>query len=173
MRSIDFARTELEAIGAFDPDKDFYGGHTGKAVMELIELFAKQKHSGMSSSLVAGMFRKLTKWEPLSPIMNTEDEWSNDISGDETYQNKRCPAVFKQGKDGKPYYIDAIVWEYEDGGAFTGTVEDITSRQFCKIPFSPKSFYVKISKEDEQGSRVILDKETLNKAFKYYQKQEQ
>ena len=27
-----------------------------------------------------------------------------------TYQNNRCSAVFKDGIDGKPRYLDAIVW---------------------------------------------------------------
>ena len=36
------ARRELELIGAFDEEKDFYAGMTGNAVIELIEVFSKQ-----------------------------------------------------------------------------------------------------------------------------------
>lgn len=54
--------------------------------------------------------------------------------------------MFIRRKDGKPYYLDAIVWQYEDGGAFTGTVEGITSRQFIRLPFLPKTFYVKLQR---------------------------
>lgn len=161
---INHARAELEMAGLFDKDKDFYGGETGKAVMELIEVFSKQGHSGMSAPRVIALFKELANFNPINPIKCTDDEWV-EVS-ENHFQNNRLSAVFKEGKEGKPYYLDAIVWEQEDGGAFTGTVEGIGSRQFIKIPFLPKTFYVKIDKD-----RNIIDRETLNKAFEYYSPQ--
>jgi len=55
------AQLELERIGAFSEEGDFYGGMTGKAVMELIEVFSEQGHSGMSASVVVQLFTKLAK----------------------------------------------------------------------------------------------------------------
>ena len=162
---VEHAKAELEMAGLFSEQGDFYGGMTGKAVLELIEVFAKQGHSGMSAPMVVNIFKDLANFKPINAIKGTDDEWVEVSDG--TFQNKRLSAVFKEGKDGKPYYLDAIVWQYEDGGAFTGTVEGITSRQYIKLPFLPKTFYVKVTKGDENK---ILDKKKLDEAFDFYEK---
>lgn len=159
------AQTELEMAGLFSDKGDFYGGMTGKAVMELIDVFEKQGHSGMSAPMVVSIFKDLANFNPINPIKCTDEEWGEVSEG--TFQNKRLSAVFKEGKDGKPYYLDAIVWQYEDGGAFTGTVEGISSRQFIKLPFLPKTFYVKVTQGEENK---IIDREELEKAFNYYER---
>jgi len=159
------AKAELEMAGLFDKEKDFYGGMTGNAVLELIEVFEKQGHSGMSAQMVVSLFKELASFKPINPIKCTDDEWVE--VGENQFQNKRLSAVFKEGKDGKPYYLDAIVWQYEDGRAFIGTVQGIASRQYIKLPFLPKTFYVKVTNEDEPK---IIDKKTLAEAFEYYEK---
>lgn len=58
------AELELKLSGLFSEEGDFYGGSTGKAVMELIEVFSKQGHSGMSAPIVADLFKKLANYEP-------------------------------------------------------------------------------------------------------------
>jgi hypothetical protein len=45
MGLINHAQTELQMLGLFDEKEDFYGGMTGKAVMELMEVFSNQEHS--------------------------------------------------------------------------------------------------------------------------------
>jgi hypothetical protein len=67
MSLIEHAKMELQIAGAFDKDSD-YQGAIGEAVMELIEVFSKQGHSGMSASYVAGLFHKLAKYEPLGTL---------------------------------------------------------------------------------------------------------
>ena len=121
MGLIDHAKTELQIAGLFDKEGDFYEGMTGKAVMELIELFSKQGHSGMSAPIVANIFKKLANYEPLGHITGKDDEW-NDVSnlGKTLYQNKRCSGLFKDGKDGRPYYIDAIVKRDQNGTCWSG-----------------------------------------------------
>lgn len=161
---VEHAISELQMAGLFDKDKDFYGGNTGKAVMELIEVFGKQGHSGNSAPLVISIFKELANFKPINPLTNADTEWGEDL-GDNTFQNKRFGSVFKKGKDGKPYYLDAIVWQYVDGGAFTGIVDGITSRQFIKLPFLPKTFYVKVTKGKENH---IIDRKELEPVFKYY-----
>ena len=107
------ARKELELIGAFSGKCDFYGGMTGKATLELVELFASQGHSGMSASVVRGLFSKLANFDPLSPLTFCDDEWND--TGKETFQNTRNSAVFKNGKDGRPYYVNAYTIKATDG----------------------------------------------------------
>jgi hypothetical protein len=158
---INHAKAELEKAGLFSKEGDFYGGFTGKAVLELIEVFSNQNHSGMSANVVISIFKELANFKIINPLTGQDDEWAEVSDG--TFQNKRLSSVFKEGKSGRPYYLDAIVWQEEGGGAFTGTVENIPSRQFCKFPFLPKTFYVKVGKD-----RNIIDRSELNKAFEYY-----
>lgn len=157
---INHARRELEKSKLFS-EGDFYGGMIGNAVMELIEVFSKQKHSGMSASAVIDIFKKLARYSILSPLECFDDEWI-EVS-DNIFQNNRLSSVFKEGKDGSPYYLDAIIWQEKNGNCFSGTVENIKSRQYINLPFIPKTFYIKI---DE--NRNIIDKDELNKALSYY-----
>jgi len=131
MGLIEHAKTELEMSGLFSENGDFYGGATGEAVMELMEVFSKQGHSGMSAQIVTDIFHKLSMFKPLGPITGKDEEWV-DVSevvgskGVRSYQNKRCSAIFKEGKDGLPYYLDAIVWKGEDSwDTFTGKTQII------------------------------------------------
>ena len=63
------AKRELQSAGLFDKSGDFYEGLTGKAVMELIEVFEKQGHSGMSAPRVIKIFSIVANMKPLNPIM--------------------------------------------------------------------------------------------------------
>ncbi len=191
MGLVEHAKTELELSGLFTEDGDFYQGDTGKAVMELIETFSKQGHSGMSAPMVVGLFAKLANYKPIGHITGEEGEW-NDVSdlfghkGVTSYQNKRCSAIFKESKEGKPYYIDAIIWQGEDSwDTFTGVVEDVTSSQYIRLPFQPKTFYIDVKRElyDEnkhgKDARVIScqsgeyvyfikDKKQLDEVAEYF-----
>ena len=125
------ARLELQLAGWFDEDSD-YGGEVGHAVMELMELFSKQGHSGYSAPLVAGLFKKLVDNQPLTGITGKDEEWG-DVSdygdGRLMYQNKRCSAIFKDGKDGKPYYIDALIKKDQKGICWSGMMSIVTGKQ--------------------------------------------
>jgi len=165
MSLINFAQKELELINAFDGKGDFYGGATGKSVMELIECFSKQGHSGMSAPLISSLFVKLADWKPLSHLTFKDDEWHE--VGDGMYQNNRCSSVFKDGKDGKPYYLDAITWKYPNGSCVSGTFENITSSQYLKDGKIPKTFYLSVD-----DNRNIIDRGGLEEVFKVYDKKE-
>lgn len=158
----DYARNELELAGHFDEDA-FYGGMVGEAVMELMEVFEKQGHSGMSAPLVSKVFKRVANQRPLTPLKCTEDEW-NEAMSDGVFQNIRCSAVFKEGKSGTPYYIEAIVWRQPNGGCFTGTVEGVKSGQHIEPPFMPKTFYIDV---DENGEKII-DRDQLEDVFEHY-----
>lgn len=189
---VEHARTELKSAGLLDETTDFYGGATGKAVLELIEKFSEQGHSGTSAGLVAGLFARLAKYDVITPITGEDDEW-NDISGEMgqiLHQNKRCSSLFKRA-DNKVSYSDAIIFRGEDSwDTFTGKVEDISSSQFIKgFPFTPKTFYLDVYRElynqethgTEEDVRIIScstgnyvyfikDKTQLEEIFNYYDK---
>lgn len=163
---INYAKSELESARLFG-ENDFYDGMTGKAVMELIELFSEQGHSGMSAPIVLSIFDKLARFKPLSAIEDTPDSWNN-CHGN-TYQHKRLSSVFKDDINGKPYYIDAIVWRDQNGITFTSNdVCGFSSRQYIKIPFIPKTFYIDIIENEKTNERVIKDQAQLIEALNYY-----
>jgi hypothetical protein len=133
---IDYARTELEAIGAFTTEGDFYGGMTGKAVMELIEVFAAQGHSGMSASLVRGLFNKLAAYEPLRPLTGDDSEW-NEV-GVGVFQNKRCSHVFKE--NGEAYDSEGKIFREPSGVCYTSK----DSRVNIIFPYTPNMEYIDV-----------------------------
>jgi len=132
------ARVELEAIGAFDKDKDFYGGMTGNAVLELVCVFAAQGHSGMSASLVRSLFAKVAAYEPLCPITGADSEWFEVSDG--VWQNRRCSHVFK-GADGVAYDIQGRVFRNKKNGH---SYTNIDSRVPVTFPYTPKSEVVDV-----------------------------
>ena len=157
-------------------------------VMDLLSVFALQGHSGFSAPFCIKYFEKLANRKPLSPITCADEEWGNSFSRDDHFQNKRLSSVFKEGKEGKPYYINAIVWKGQNGSCFTGKVkdsngDDISSSQNIKIPFTPKTFYIDVIEtewadqaetvEKEGGgwwTSVIKDESQLNEVFEHYTK---
>jgi len=116
------ARKELELIKAFG-EGDFYGGMTGNAVMELITVFSKQGHSGMSASIVRNLFNKLTDYKPLTPLTFKDEEWNECSCSHDLFQNNRNSAVFKEGKDGKPHFINAYYKKNQNGSSYHGSLD--------------------------------------------------
>ena len=151
-------------------------------VLELLDVFSKQGHSGSSAPYTINMFKKLASFEPIAPILCTDDEWFNymDTNIDEAYQNNRCSAVFKENKDGKPYYLDAITWRNQhdctySGSAYNSKKEKIFSRQFIKLPFHPKTFYIDVIEYEvapDDWDFYIKDDSDLKEVWKYYEHQE-
>jgi hypothetical protein len=101
---IEHARYEMERAGLFDPDAD-YGGAHANAVMELVETFAKQGHSGMSAAITLRLFCDLAQFKPIGDITSDPDEWNDvsDISDTPLWQNKRRGTSFSRD-GGKTWY---------------------------------------------------------------------
>ena len=74
------AKAELEFAGLFDKDSD-YNGMLGDAVMELLDVFSKQRHSGRSASMVISLFQRVADYKPLTPITGNDNEWSEASTG--------------------------------------------------------------------------------------------
>lgn len=103
MSLIEHAKRELELSGV---DEDIYGDMTSKAVMELIEVFSKQGHSGSSAYLVTHLFNELARYKNLTPLTDDPDEWVDHSDKDESkfWQNKRNCEAFSND-EGKTYYL--------------------------------------------------------------------
>lgn len=101
---IDHAKREMTLAGLFDDDADYNGAHA-PAVMELIETFAKQGHSGASAAITLGLFYNLAQFKPIGPITSDPDEWRNvsDCSAEPLWQNRRRSTSFSRD-GGKTWY---------------------------------------------------------------------
>lgn len=91
---------ELDRAGLFTGDGDFYGGMTGRAVMDLVNVFVEQGHSGASASIVIDILRRVLAFEPLSPLTDDPAEWIEVANG--LWQSRRQSQAFS--KDGGKTY---------------------------------------------------------------------
>lgn len=106
---VSFAEKELNIIleqtkddqEAYNMQKSLNDG-----VLKVVEAFADYGHSGFSAEMAIHMIDRLLRFQPLTPLTLTDDEW-NEV-GEGVFQNKRASNVFKQ-KDrfnGEPYCLD-------------------------------------------------------------------
>lgn len=185
MSTTSHAKFELELAGFFDEDSD-YGGAIGGAVMELMEVFEKQGHSGGSAPIVASLFHKLANYKPLGPITGKDEEWGDirNISDDPWYQNKRESGLFKD-KDGRVTYNSAIIKRCPSGTTWSGPIymtrEDAinnsnrfhSSLEIKGFPFTPKTFYIDVLEEEIKKDDWIMwvkDPKQLDEVWEYYKK---
>jgi hypothetical protein len=159
MSYVTHAEREFRAAGWID-DNGKYCDEMQEAicnhVMKLLEVFSEEGHSGSTAPYAINLFSKLAKFEPVAPLTGEDWEWSNvsDMSGCETYQNKRCSAVFKQADrfDGQPYYLDGkVFWNWymgEDGKPFKSYYTGRGSMVPIEFPYTPKTEYVFVPTEE-------------------------
>lgn len=94
------AKLELEMAGLLE-DEGLYGDMLGKAVLELVEVFARQGHSGMSASITLDVFNRVAGFGVLTPLTFESDEWVRHST--DTWQHKRKSSVFTADQ-GKTWY---------------------------------------------------------------------
>jgi hypothetical protein len=123
-------------------------------ILELIEVFSNQGHSGSTAPYTVSMFEKLAMHKPIVPLTGEYWEW-NCISDARTdtvpvFQNKRCSSVFKQPDryDGQPYDIDGKVFrETTDENGDECKYYYYTSKDShvpIEFPYTPKTEYVDV-----------------------------
>lgn len=115
MSLIEHAKTEFEALGW--PGDDEMQEMICDNLIELLEVFSEQGHSGSSAPYLLNLFDKLARFNPISPLNGKDSEWTEVSDG--IFQNKRDCAVFKNGKDGEAYWIDGKVFRDQHGCFFT------------------------------------------------------
>ena len=132
---VDHAKMELEAAGLFDKNSD-YGGMLGEAVLELVEKFAEQGHSGFSAGHTVAIFKKVAMFEPLAPLTGDDSEWTEVTDG--MFQNKRCSHVFKE--NGEAYDIQGRIFRDPNGVTYTSKGSSVP----VTFPYNPKSEIVDV-----------------------------
>lgn len=136
------AKRELKALGYIpleEDQEDSPNKWIQENVLELLEVFSQQGHSGFSASYVISLFEKLAKFEPVAPLTGEDHEWVEVDDG--LYQNNRCSHVFKD-KHG-PYDINGKVFVEPDGCSYTSGA----SRTYITFPYTPKTEYVNVEKD--------------------------
>jgi hypothetical protein len=172
-------------------------------VKAIVKKFAESGQSGGSApfttSVIIQVIEKLLKQEPLGGIENSDDEWGSlsSFGDDESYQNNRLSSVFKQGKEGKPYYLNAIVFRNpEKDYTFTSGSIDLpdlagdgnggkigSSHYIKSFPFEPKTFIIDVEEKEyrklKDGTLVeeegggwweswVKDPSQLDQVWEYY-----
>lgn len=148
---IDYAEREFNRAGWTDSNGAF-DCKMQKALCEnvcnMLRVLSVEGHSGSSAPYALRLFSKLAKFEPIIAINGDESEWME--VGEETYQNKFVSSVFKKGKNGKAYWLDAYIFRDENGNCFTSG----RSRQFIEFPWlPPESVYVDVQ-SDFNGNTI-------------------
>lgn len=188
------AKSELDILAKQTPDAVVL--EFTPQILALCEAFGKSGQSGGSapfvSKAIVDTLKKLLNFDPICPLTGDESEWSLVSMGDNEpiYQNNRYPRVFKAAKDGRAYFIDAIVFDGDIAGRFNGQsvsvpgAGNIASRQYIKsFPFTPKTFYIDVldmrwkdkngTQLDENGdwwTHTVKDPNQLKEVFEYYDK---
>jgi hypothetical protein len=139
---IDHAKNEFIAAGYKPIEQEEPGPNKWiqENIIELLEVFSKQGHSGLSAMYCIGMFERLAKFEPLVPLTGKDEEWME--VGDNIFQNKRCLHVFKQ-KDrfnGQAYDINGRIFRDPNGLCYTSSDSCVP----VTFPYTPQSEYVDV-----------------------------
>ena len=174
MSLLEFAKKEMEILNGKNVDE--MQQLITKNILELIEVFAKQDHSGMSANYCLNLFNKLAKYKPLTPISFEENQWKRIGKG--MYQHKRNFGVFKDGKDGRPYYIHAytMCWKNEPDNCWGGGIVlkhgRYLRRCYIKDPAKMPTIKILISLEYNHGNGdwefEKIGKRKLRELKKYY-----
>lgn len=122
-----------------------------KNVIDLLSVLSTQDHTGWSVSYVIQLFTECAKYKPLCPLTGSDDEWVEVDTNQ--YQNKCFGSVFKQGKEGKAYWLDFYVFKDQNGCTFTS----YRSRQFIEFPWYPTESTIVEITDDEEGNPIYPD----------------
>lgn len=147
MGTKEYGRKELERIGYFKEGDDPYNESVANAILELLEVFDNQYHSGFTAPYTAQMFHRLAMYKPITPLTGEDDEW-NDV-GAGVFQNKRYSAVFKNENvnNGKAYNIEGKIFS-DDGGETWFTNRD--SRVYIDFPYTVPEHPEKVILKEEK-----------------------
>lgn len=107
---IAFALREFKQGGLNVEDPQEYEDHVAVHVLQLLELFSREGHSGFSASLAIHWFKNLASYKPITPLLNPmETGLYHDISdfnpqdGKCTLQSTHVSSLFSED-GGKTWY---------------------------------------------------------------------
>lgn len=190
------AKRELDILvaNATDPNNRPIIEEFIPEILALCEKFGNSGQSGGSAPYTAKALsmaiEKLCLQKTICPIMGTPDEFydvSEYSDGVKMYQNNRLSSIFKDGENGKPYYIEAIIKRTQSGSCWGGRFwlskedyltgnRDLMVSNHCEIksfPFEPKTFYIDVIEEEvakDDWEMYLKDPKQLEDVYEYYNK---
>lgn len=157
MSLLEFSETELKKLEAScgdDAEALKMQQQVTKDVMQIVQIFTEQTHSGFSGAYILDLIERLLRYKPLMPLTGEDDEWEDCSQfGIDDLQNKRCPSVFKR-PDGTAYWVEGKIFS-DDGGKSWYTCGDscIDITFPFNVPLHSENVYV------EPKSEVTKDEE--------------
>lgn len=148
MNLVEFSKMELDRIlnTCEEDDSKEIQQKINDDILQIVQIFSEQGHTGFTANYALNILERLLRYQPLSALTGEDDEWEDTSSfgSDQTsYQNKRCPFIFKD-KDGKAYNTEGKIFSEDDGKTWF-TSKD--SKVYIEFPYT-----VPLAAE-----RVILD----------------
>lgn len=144
------ALTEFRAAGWTDDAgnfKDEMQEALCQHVLELLQMFSDEGHSGTTALYTVNLFEKLALFKPLVPLTGEEWEWHEVSEG--VFQNKRYSSVFKQADrfNGQAYDLNGRVFyewrtDPETGKKFKSHYTNRDSLVPITFPYMPTTEYV-------------------------------
>jgi len=112
---VEHAKKEFEVLG-WPGDCDMKKAICDN-IMELLQTFSDQGHSGHSAPYALKYFNELAKFNPISPLTGEDSEWIE--VGEGKYQNNRDSEIFKESVDGDAYWIHGKIFREPSGCTYT------------------------------------------------------
>lgn len=137
------ARKEMALLRGPETEPDEMQDAIDKCVFDIVEIFEEQGHSGSSAPYVISCLEKILRFEPITPLTGSDEEW-DDNCRDGILQNNRCSRVFKEVATGETYDIHGRVFVEPDGSAYTSR----DSRVAVQFPYRPSTEYVKVGEQN-------------------------
>jgi hypothetical protein len=144
---VNYAKQELALLRGPAGEPDEMQDAIEANVLQMVEIFSREGHSGSSAAYTIGILEKVLRFEPLTPLTGADDEWVIlDYGPEMAAQNKRCSHVFRRS-DGTAYDSQAIVFEDPDGTRWNtkDSSRDIT------FPYTPTVEIVKRGAKTVEG----------------------
>lgn len=158
----EYAKKELERIekGCKDEESLSMQQTIDKNILELIDVFSNQHHSGFTASYVIDILQRLLHYKPLTPLTGEDDEWEDVTSygyDTPTFQNKRCSAVFKDDKGA--YWVEGKIFSSDLGHTWYTNSDSCVPVTF---PFNvPDKSEVVVIDNKEDREEILDDIKTV------------
>lgn len=158
----EYAKKELERIekGCKDEESLSMQQAIDKNILELINVFSNQHHSGFTATYVIDILQRLLHYKPLTPLTGEDDEWENVTSygyDTPTFQNKRCSAVFKD--DRGAYWVEGKIFSSDLGHTWYTNSDSCVPVTF---PFNvPDKSEVVVIDNKEDREEILDDIKTV------------
>lgn len=158
----EYAKKELERIekGCKDEESLSMQQAIDKNILELINVFSNQHHSGFTATYVIDILQRLLHYKPLTPLTGEDDEWEDVTSygyDTLTFQNKRCSAVFKD--DRGAYWVEGKIFSSDLGHTWYTNSDSCVPVTF---PFNvPDKSEVVVIDNKEDREEILDDIKTV------------